>query len=775
MPKDLKDFPRPPSDNGRGIVISHSSGWNGGEQGFDYWVKELADLGIKWVKILDHAGDSLPLCEKLVAAGIFPIVHILRRDPAPNDTPEPNPGHINIGEEQTIRKLVSAGVLYFETNNEPNLVSQWKLRAMPGNTLETAKLVALNWLFDARFILAAGGLPGLPAISVGGNMDLMGALVALGRQDILLEGCWIALHNYSLNRPLDYPEDAINRAGQSLTPEQYDQGAYTQWAWWNTALERADTIEEINTMRAVGKNPGHTIYQEHAGFREFEYYGFLAMKYLGRAIPVISTENGYRIGQRPDARYPRTTPELHREQTVALFDFVQRQAPDYYFAALPVALLESKGKEHEAWYSPFWQTTLKEGSDGREDIPSITVPRATVTDHLSVVDAVKNMANLARRMPGVQPAPPVQIPTTAQQMRPSLKYVVMPGDTTEQIAKRFGTTPQLIAALNQLGSADLIKAGQTILIPRTESALPSSSETETRATAPAPFTPPPTHPARSGLDVLFPESEPIATPIVVEPEVARTVTPPPPPIPVQIKEPEIQPTPVLNTQVPTKPIKTEPQVSPVPIVPVVSEPIIKKETEPVAATPVSTSTPPPMFEPPETLGSPESLSTPTEPEPEPTPIPSRPMPGVVLPPLPKLQSEQLQLEWDWRLDALNIGLEEALVEPGEPYWKLTRADYQSPEEANGTHHIYYVVLDDKGKAIADQKVWQGWANDMTDAKTNDKGQANIPLWQSYTPDHNESGPYYAWVDELPSDRVYGMGLPQKKHVNFVLTWQRTVK
>jgi hypothetical protein len=289
VPKDLKDFPRPPNDNGRGIVLTHLSGWKGGEQGFDYWIKELADMGIKWVKLFDRAGDSLPVCEKLVAAGVFPIVHILRQDPAPNNTPEPNPGHINLAEEGTIRRLIAAGVLYFETNTEPNLASQWKLRAMTSDTLETAKLVALNWLFDARFIIAAGGLPGLPAISVGGNMDLMGALVALGRQDILLEGCWIALHNSSLNRPLDFPEDSVNRGGQSITAEQYDQEAYTQWAWWNHALGRADTIQEINTMRAVGRNPGETIYQEHGCFREYEYYGFLAMKYLGRAIPIIST------------------------------------------------------------------------------------------------------------------------------------------------------------------------------------------------------------------------------------------------------------------------------------------------------------------------------------------------------------------------------------------------------------------------------------------------------------------------------------------------------
>ncbi|HEX7587759.1 MAG TPA: hypothetical protein VF478_05535, partial [Anaerolineae bacterium] len=117
MPKDLKEFPRPPSDNGRGLAASASTGWSGGKEGLDYWVSELVALGIKWFRVLDTGGDSIPLCGRLLAAGIFPIVRIIRKDPPPNDSPEPNPGHINSTEEETIRGLIATGVRYFETNN----------------------------------------------------------------------------------------------------------------------------------------------------------------------------------------------------------------------------------------------------------------------------------------------------------------------------------------------------------------------------------------------------------------------------------------------------------------------------------------------------------------------------------------------------------------------------------------------------------------------------------------------------------------------------------
>jgi len=726
MPKDLKDFPRPPSDNGRGLVGSTSPGWSGGKEGYDFWIGELVTMGIKWFRVLDDRGDSIPLCTKLLEAGIFPIVRIIRRDPPPNDSPEPNPGHINATEEETIRRLIALGVRYFETNNEPNLAAEWKNEAMPGDGLETAKLVALNWLFDARFILAAGGFPGLPAISAGGNMDLMGALVALGRQDILLEGCWIALHNYCQNRPLDYPDDPINRSGQLITSAQYEQGAYTQWAWWRDSLRRADNIDEINALRATGKNPTQTIQQDHACFREFEYYNALAMKYLGRSIPIISTEGGYWIGRREDARYPRVTPTSHRDLTVAMFDYMQRQAPDYYFAAMPTQMIPSEEMETAAWYSSFWQRTLQKGPTRKSGLPPLPVPDTTLGDRLPVVDAVKAMSNLARRMPGVQPAPPpIQPLVVAQPTKPApLKYVVMQGDTLSKIAKQFGTTWREIAALNQLATPDLIRAGQTLLIPRPADVEPVAAPLppETLAVPRA---------ARPGLSALFPDTETIEPPPapVEEP---RPVVPPPPisfePPPAPVEEP--------RPIVPPPPISFEPPPAPV------------EEPRPVVPPP-----PPPL---------------PAEPPP-----PARP----VLAPPPKFSSliaAPIELEWDWRLDALGIAIQPADTVPGQEYWKLVRAIYQAPDEAGGNHHIYYILLDENQKPVPNQRVWQGWSDDKTDALTDDHGETNIPLWASYAPDRGEFGPYFAWVDGLASDRVIGMGLPLKRHVNFILTWQRTV-
>jgi LysM repeat protein len=733
---ELKDFPRPSGDNGRGLHGCASAGWSGGNEGYDFWIGELVGMQIKWFKVLDDCGDSLPFCERLLAAGIIPIVRVLRKDPPPNDSPEPNPGHIGPSEEKTIKRLIEAGVRYLETNNEPNLSSEWKHNAMPSDRVETAKLVALNWLFDARFILEAGGLPGIPAVSVGGDLDLLGALVSLGHQDILKEGCWIALHNYGFNRPLNYPDDPVNRSGLPLTDAEYDQGPYTEWAWWNSSTGRPDRLDQINAARALDKNPTLSILQDHACFREFEYYNMLAMKYLGQSIPIISTEGGYLIGRREDTRYPRLTPESHRDMTVAMYEFMQRQAPDYYFAAMPWLLIESPGLETDAWNSSFWPRALKNGSDGRNGIPPVAVPGVRLVDQLPVINAVKVMPSLARRLPGAQPAPPVQpavvvrrqsgpprqvpakhIVKPAGQVLPAaesepVKYVVAPGDTLSGIAKRFGTTWQTLAAVNSITTPYLIRPGQTLSIP-----LAGPSQAQPAAEAGS------IHPIDTSVRHPDWVSAP-AGPSHAEPSPAAEV------------EPEDQFAAAETGEREAGSGESEFGLE--------REEATEELTQPAD----------------EVAGSDEKDTLDDE-----TRVRTEPPPPVAFAP---------RLDWDPRLDALGASVEEARVQQGQIYWKLVQAEYQGPSESRGKHHIYYVVLDERGEPMSGQKVWQGWPSDKTDATTGENGEANLPLWSSYAPDRGEIGPYSAWVDGFPSDRVHGLGLPSKSSVCFLLKWQRAM-
>ncbi len=191
---------------------------------------------------------------------------------------------------------------------------------------------------------------------------------------------------------------------------------------------------------------------------------------------------------------------------------------------------------------------------------------------------------------------------------------------------------------------------------------------------------------------------------------------------------------------------------------------IKIEAKPVVPPPApipSISPPMPDFSAPEKL---ETTHPPIEQKPTPPP---RPKP-------PELLTKYIQLEWDWRLDALNVSLETTTAPMGQAYWKLIRAVYQGPDESEDNHYIQYTLIDEYGDPVTDQKVWQGWSDNKTDATTNQRGETTIAAWMSYSPDEGERGPYSAWIDGLPSDIVHGIGLPRQRHVNFLLTWQRTI-
>jgi hypothetical protein len=281
----IADFPRPPEDNGRGVHWSarvyHPSG-----RDLDFWINELTAMHIKWVKLLDDGdGSSLELCRRLLEAGIMPVVRLFRE--------QPNPDRIGGREVSGLRKLTAAGVRYFETNNEPNLPAEWKNNQRPANWLE---IVADNFIYDADIVLGEGGLPAVPALGPGADPEILKLVVDKGREDLFKRGAWLAIHNYTLNHPLDYPDDPVNQQGKPLTQEEFDR--FPAWAWDHRSLEM------INERRARDKNPGQTLAQDANCFRGWERAGQVLHTLLGYSIPVLSTEGGPVVGWGDDLRYP---------------------------------------------------------------------------------------------------------------------------------------------------------------------------------------------------------------------------------------------------------------------------------------------------------------------------------------------------------------------------------------------------------------------------------------------------------------------------------------
>ncbi len=156
-------------------------------------------------------------------------------------------------------------------------------------------------------------------------------------------------------------------------------------------------------------------------------------------------------------------------------------------------------------------------------------------------------------------------------------------------------------------------------------------------------------------------------------------------------------------------------------------------------------------------------------------VPTTPTPATPITPAP------VGLDFDARLkDELNIIVEFASVANGAKYWKLVRAKYlpegNEPGTAQGRVNMYYTVLDESGNSIPGQRVWQQWPDDRAAKSTGPDGviDFNMSGDSSFDPKRGQRGPYSAYVDGLPSDKVVGLGLPLRRHVVYELTWRRAI-
>ena len=349
---DLRDYPRPKDDTGIGVH------WNAGfaaaiglGQIEQVWLPRLIEMGVKWVKIAHHDG-ARGFVDLLLKNDIMPIVRIYR--------PQPNPGALSSAELTAVSDLVSAGVRYFEFNNEPDMGVEWRGGEVP---LDAIGIVARNAIVDIEAILQRGGYPGIPALLPGSRWDLVGEICRLGRRDLLSQPVWQAIHNYSANHPLESPYDGVNHEGAPCSRELFDKLALERWegdAWegW--------TLEQLNRFRKERANPGATAIADPTCWRAYERYDQLIRNQIGRSLPILATENGYVVGERPDKRYPKTTPQLHAIQTLEACRIMMgtsrllSPAPDYYFCTAFWLLGNfalgswAPAWENAAWFSRNW-------------------------------------------------------------------------------------------------------------------------------------------------------------------------------------------------------------------------------------------------------------------------------------------------------------------------------------------------------------------------------------------------------------------------------------
>lgn len=352
----LAAYPRPPADNGRGLHWSPSNQPSPPDV-TDYFVNELTEMNIKWVKFIQDDRPTVAdpyLVEQLVAHGIEPVMRVYQpRNERYRYLPE------------LVKAATARGVHYFELFNEPNVAGPaggWA----EGEAPDVGKIVEL-WLVAAQEVQAAGGYPSLPPPATGGSIDDMIFLrefldgVRARGQAGVLPGCWLALHNYFLNHPFDYPTDLVNVEDVPLTETEIAARGLTP-----------AQVEAINSARRKAKLPfeqggywvGNTIYEDSNAFGKFKAYAQIFVDRFGYYLPVISTEGGAIIGAAEDPRYPPVTETDQAKLTLIAYLYMLDDAPGYFFAQTPWLIAnraiggEDPRFENAAWYKDRQGTTL---------------------------------------------------------------------------------------------------------------------------------------------------------------------------------------------------------------------------------------------------------------------------------------------------------------------------------------------------------------------------------------------------------------------------------
>lgn len=276
---NLKDYPRPKNDNGRGVHWFPTLGQR--RAVVDENVPRLVDLKLRWLVFWNGLDDPALLVndyliKRLVAAGICPVMHIYLRPIAPLDDAALTRLHRLVSFYRDPVRRVD----YFQLFYEPNVAGEWPGEQMPEDPV-AAFLDA--WLPAAQEVIGAGGLPGFAPMWPGGDYDdlrfLAESLDAIKErgQGLILEKAWIALHNYNLGHPMQDPADT-------------------------------------------------------GGFYRYAAVSEVVAEHVERVLPLLTTEGGTRAGDPP---YGDGADEQQvRADTLAAFEHM-KSAPEQYFCYCP--------------------------------------------------------------------------------------------------------------------------------------------------------------------------------------------------------------------------------------------------------------------------------------------------------------------------------------------------------------------------------------------------------------------------------------------------------
>ena len=188
---------------------------------------------------------------------------------------------------------------------------------------------------------------------------------------------------------------------------------------------------------------------------------------------------------------------------------------------------------------------------------------------------------------------------------------------------------------------------------------------------------------------------------------------------------------------------------------------------------VSTQTPVPTKTPqPTATAKPKPTSVPATRVPTAVPVAAAPA-APTAPPLPPI-------EWDPRLGngaqvlphLENVRLIPAQVAHGQKYWRAIKVKFENIDESGSDHTIYVKILGENGKRVDGKKlaVTSDTSGELYPDQPTEKSADDICDCNFNYPMYGD-GYVVQIIDGIPSDKVGGMIMPLRRHVNYKITFQ----
>ncbi len=365
---ELWEYYRPPGDTGVGFHYTAAATQGNDPDRFEPWGREMVRMGASWVKILS---PSVATAQRARSLGLEPIDREYIKEP----------GACPIEGEPLHRQqlLIQNGFRWIQDpHNEVNNSGE-----NPGGVIASPEDLAKVWVPWAKQIIVWGGYPSTPALAPGGNADdltyLRRFLDEVNRIEPRREGephpiwdrgAWCAVHNYTLNRPLDW-----------YSTVGYDEGRLPSPDW-------------------------------RCSWQGYKLVAAAVHLAAGHPIPVLSCEGGPAVGADDGKDMPPVSMEMHRDWSEQIVWTMRTTAEPWYFTCM-FWLIANKAAEHfdmawetQAWFSDLWPDGQLPAVDRLRAIPrvartNVALPPGPVDPEEPIEEEPKPMPRLTEQFPEI--------------------------------------------------------------------------------------------------------------------------------------------------------------------------------------------------------------------------------------------------------------------------------------------------------------------------------------------------------------------------------------